>query len=155
MNLGKPPIAATSKPGEFSGRGVVEAKQAGGTYKPANRGGGAAPRAESPAAHTAIHPKELPPTERPAAPNTGDAKLDKKYQQQQQKLAAQQEKDRQKLQQQQDKEHQQLESQKANDARKQQVEQKHQQQTQQLQQRHTAQTQQLQSRQAPAGKPHR
>jgi hypothetical protein len=155
MNQGKPPIAATSKPGEFSGRGVVEAKQAGGTYKPANRGGGAAPRAESPAAHTAIHPKELPPTERPAAPNTGDAKLDKKYQQQQQKLAAQQEKDRQKLQQQQDKEHQQLESQKANDARKQQVEQKHQQQTQQLQQRHTAQTQQLQSRQAPAGKPHR
>src|SRR5271156_4770300 len=111
-------------------------------------------------ANPAIHPKDLPPAERAAPPNTGNAKLDQKYQQQQTKLAAQQDKERQKLQQQQDKEHQQLAKQKANDQKTQQVEQKHQQQTQQLVQRHTQQQQQLQQKQAPpaghaapAGKP--
>jgi hypothetical protein len=128
-NHGKPPIAATARPGEFNNRG---AENAGG------RG------------NTAVHPKDLPPAERAAPPNTGDAKLDQKYQQQQTKLAAQQDKERQKLQAQQDKEHQQLTKQKANDQRTQQVEQKHQQQTQQLVQRHAQQQQQLQQRQAPA-----
>src|SRR6202041_1779747 len=97
-NHGKPPIAATARPGEFNNRG---AENAGG------RG------------NTAVHPKDLPPAERAAPPNTGNAKLDQKYQQQQTKLAGQQ------------------------------VEQKHQQQTQQLVQRHTQQQQQLQQRQAP------
>jgi hypothetical protein len=151
VNHGKPSIAATAKPGEFSGRGVVEAKEAGAPYKgPENRGGGTA-RPEGGAGNTAIHPKDLPPAERPAPPNTGDPKLDKKYQQQQEKLAAQQEKERQKLQQQQDKEHAQLAKQKASEASTQQLEQKHQQQTQQLQQRHATQTQHLQQRMAPAG----
>src|SRR5271156_4460213 len=37
VNQGKPAIAATAKPGEFSGQGVVAAKQAGAPYKaPAN-----------------------------------------------------------------------------------------------------------------------
>jgi hypothetical protein len=155
VNHGKPSIAATARPGEFSGRGVVEAKEAGAPYKGTESRGGGEPGAASPAARPAIHPKDLPPPERPAAPNTGDAKLDQKYQQQQQKLAAQQEQERQKLQQQQDKEHQQLAKQKANDARTQQVEQKHQQQTQQLQQKHAAQVQHLQARQAPATRPRR
>ncbi len=154
-NQGKPPVAATARPGEFSGRGVVPAKEAGGTYHPpANRGGSAA-RAESPAGRPAVHAKDLPPPERPAAPNTGNPQLDKKYQQQQEKLAAQQEKERQKLQQQQDKEHQQLDRQKADEATRQRVEQKHQRQTLQLQQRHAAQVQHMQARQAPAGRPHR
>ena len=146
VNHGKPAIAATARPGEFSGRGVVEAKEAGAPYK-GNPGGA------SPAARPAIHPKDLPPAEHPAPPNTGDPKLDQKYQQQQAKLAAQQDKERQKLQQQQDKEHQQLAKQKADDARTQQVEQKHQQQTQQLQQKHATQMQNLQSRQSPAARP--
>jgi hypothetical protein len=154
MNHGRPPIAATARPGEFSGRGVVEAKEAGAPYTPRNRGGGE-PRGGSPAGRSAVHPRDLPPVERPAAPNTGNPKLDRKYQQQQEKLAAQQEKERQKLQQQQEKEHQQLEKQKADDARRQQVEQRHQQQTQQMQQRHTMQTQRMQERQAPAGRPRR
>jgi hypothetical protein len=153
VNHGKPAIAATEKPGEFSGRGVVEAKEAGAPYKPAENRGGGEPHAESPAAHPAVHPKDLPPAERPAPPNTGNPKLDQKYQKEQQKLATQQDKERQKLQQQQDKEHQNLAKQKADDARTQQVEQKHQQQTNQLQQRHTQQQQQLQARQAPAARP--
>ncbi len=61
----------------------------------------------------AVHPNELPPVERPAAPNTGNAKQDQKYQKQQEKLVAQQNKERQKLQQQQEKEHQQLAKQNA------------------------------------------
>ena len=129
-NHGRPPIAASSRPGDFSGHSTENAAGHG---------------------NTAIHPKELPAASRPAAPNTGNAKLDQKYQQQQDKLAAQQDRDRQKLQQQQDKEHQQLTKQKANDQQTQQVEQRHQQQTQQLVQKHTQQQQHLQQRQqAPA-----
>jgi hypothetical protein len=150
-NHGKPPIAATARPGEFSGSSVVAAKEAGGAYSPAmNRPATARP--------AAVHPKDLPAIEHPAAPNTGNANLDKKYQQQQDKLVAKQNQDRQKLQQQQDKEHQQLAKQNADNARQQQVEQKHQQQTEQLQQKHVQQTQQMQQRQAPrpaAGGGHR
>lgn len=192
-NQGKPPVAATEKPGEFKGRGAVTAKEAGAPYHPpANRGGarGAQPpargennrpeaarpaenrpaesrpaenrpaenrpaenRAEpAPAgshAGTAVHPKELPPAERRPAPNTGNAKLDQKYQQQQSKLDAQQQKERQNLQKRQDTEHQRAAA-NANAAKNQQLEQRHAQQTQALQQKHTAQQQHLQQRQQPA-----
>jgi YXWGXW repeat-containing protein len=155
-NHGKPPVAATAKPGEFTGHDVVAARDAGGPYNPpANRGGAARNNAaaEHPEANVphgaAVHPNELPPNERPAAPNTGDKKLDQKYQKQQDKLIANQNKERQKLQQKQDQEHQKA----TNDAQKQQLEQKHQQQTQQLQQKHVQQQQQMQTRQQPRAEP--
>jgi hypothetical protein len=156
-NQGKPPIAATGKPGEFKGHDVVKASEAGGRYTPpANRGeNGSAPRAEDNAARSnpAGHVRDLPPAEKPAAPNTGDANRDKKNQQQIDKQYAQQQKERQKLQEQQEKEDQKITKQN-NDAQKQQVEQRHQQQTQQLQQRHQQQTQQMQQRMAaPAARP--
>jgi YXWGXW repeat-containing protein len=151
-NHGKPPIAATPRPGAFNEHEVSPAKEAGGPYNPLPKGG--ASRDTS----TAIHPKELPPYERPAAPNTGNAKLDQKYQQQQEKLAAKQEQDRLKLQQKQDQEHQRLTQQHVNEAKIQQTEQKHQQQTQQMVERHTQQQQNLQIKQQPShqggGKPH-
>ena len=143
-NHGKPTIAATARPGQFSGPDVVHAKEAGGTYNPPANRGGAARGASS----SVVHPKELAPIER-TTPNTGDAKTDKKYQQQQDKLIAQQNKEREKLQQQQDKEHAQLAKQNADDARKQQTEQKHQQQTQQMVQRHTQERRQLQQKFSP------
>ena len=158
-NHGKPPVAATARAGEFTGRGAVPAREAGAPYNPpANRGGGqtraentnrptATGGANRPA--TAVHPKDLPPLEHPAAPNTGNAALDKKYQQQQDKLQKKQIQERQKLQQKQDKTDQRLNNQNASDQRKQQTEQKHQQQTQALQQRHVQQQQNLQRRQAP------
>ena len=105
--------------------------------------------AATPRPNLATHPKELPPVERPAAPNTGNPKVDQKYQKQQDKLVARQTQDRQKLQQKQDNEHQQLAKQQAPPERTQQVEQQHQQQTQHLQQTHTQQTQQMQQRQQP------
>jgi WXXGXW repeat (2 copies) len=39
VNHGRPLVAATARPGEFSGRGVVPARSAGGPYRPENRGG--------------------------------------------------------------------------------------------------------------------
>jgi hypothetical protein len=142
VNQGKPPIGATARPGEFNERGgVMPAREAGGHYEPP-------PAHGAEAARPAVHPNELPKPERPPAPNTGDAKLDAKYQKQQDQLYAKQEQQRQKLQQQQEKEHQNLDRQKASDAQRQQVEQRHQQQTQQMQQRHVQEQQQLQQRQA-------
>ncbi|MFZ0816822.1 MAG: hypothetical protein WAM78_14955 [Candidatus Sulfotelmatobacter sp.] len=148
-NHGKPPIAATEKPGEFTGHGVVQARDAGAPYKAEENHAGAEPHAEAPA-HPAVHPNDLPPIDRPTPPNSGNAKADRKYQQQQEKLYAKQTQERQKLQQKQDQEHQRLAQQKASDAKTQQLEQKHAQQTQQLRQRHVAQQQSLQAHQAPA-----
>lgn len=152
-NQGKPPIAATPKPGAFNDKGVVRAREAGAPYHPPAAGARMPTRGNGgTAGATAIHPKELPPSQHPAAPNTGNPNLDKKYQQQQEKLIARQEQERQKLQAKQDKDHQKLRG--ANEPKKQQLEQVHQKQTQQLQQRHAAQLQSLQRRQAVA-KPRR
>jgi hypothetical protein len=157
-NHGKPPVAATPKPAEFNGREVVAAREGGAIHGgPRNAGTGNAGRASAGRENNssrarAVHPNELPPVERPAPPNTGDAKQDHKFQQQRDKLFAQQEKDRQKLQQQQEKQHQQLARQNADESRRQQVEQRHQQQTEQLQQRHAQQMQQLQQKQQPPPK---
>ncbi|ABF40355.1 putative membrane protein [Candidatus Koribacter versatilis Ellin345] len=139
-NQGRPPIAATEKPGDFRGH-VIPAKEAGAPYRPEARG-----TTENKAY---VHPKDLPPTEHMPTPNTGDTKLDKKYQQQQDKLYAKQEKDRQKLQQKQDSEHVKLQQQHMPPERQQGVEQKHRQQTQSMAEKHTQQRQQMQSRQAP------
>src|SRR6202171_6090249 len=174
VNMGKPPVAATPKPGVLNHPGVVPAKAPGAPYTPpanraANRGGtqprnnnnpatpaNPAPRPETSAPRTnnnasrpsqPTHPSELPPVARPSPPNTGNPKTDQKYQQQQEKVFAKQEQERQKLQQRQDQEHQRLTQQNASEAAKQQVEQRHQQQTQQLQQKHEQQRQQLEQRQ--------
>jgi hypothetical protein len=142
-NHGKPPVAATPRPGALNDRGIVPAKE-GGRYNPPGRSEHNADRPP-----TAVHPKELPPVTRPPASSTGNPNVDKKYQQQQEKLQAQQDRERQKLQQKQEQDHQRLAQQKANDVRKQQLEQQHQQQTQQLQQKHAQQQQKLQERQQP------
>ena len=175
-NHGKPPIAATGRPGEFSGREAVAAREAGAPYNHPAARGGAQPRTEGggrPATESrpsesrptetrpesrpenggrsgnVVHPKDLPAMERHSAPNTGNARQDQKYAQQQEKLQQRQTQERQKLQQQQEREHQNLARQNANEARQQQTEQRHAQQTQQLQQRHEQQQQKLQQRQAP------
>ena len=142
-NQGKPPVAATPRPGALNDRGIVAARE-GGRYNPPARSENNAARHSN-----AIHPNDLPPTVRPTAPNTGNANLDQKYQQQQEKLRAKQGQERQKLQQKQEQDHQRMTQQKADDARKQQLEQQHQQQTQQLQQKHAQQQQKLQERQQP------
>jgi len=159
-NHGKPPIAATAKPNDFS-HSVVKAKSAAKDYRPVAARQAAAPARNAASARTAaperstapersatpVHPNDLPKMERPAPVNTGNSKQDQKYQQQQQKLFAKQEQDRQKLQQKQEQEHRKMARSNPNPQRQQQMEQRHQQQTQQLQQRHATQMQHLQSRQ--------
>ncbi len=145
VNQGRPPIAATSRPGAFKERDAVPAREAGGPYN----GSAARPTPNVPRPPNAAHAQDLTPHDRPTAPNTGNQKLDQKYQQQQQKLYARQEQDHQKLQQRQEQDHQRLTQSNANDARKQQVEQRHEQQTQQMEQRHVQQTQHMESHQQP------
>jgi hypothetical protein len=114
VNHGRPPVPATPRPGEFNARGGGS-----GTAREAGR-------AETSGGHTnnPVHPKDLPAYQRPAAPNTGNTKLDQKYQKQQEDMARKQDQQRQKLQQQQDREHQQYTKQNANEARNQQLEQR-------------------------------
>jgi WXXGXW repeat (2 copies) len=142
VNRGKPPVAATPKPGAFKERGVVPAREAGAIHN-------AAPENKNNPSRrpTAVHPNELPRAERPGPPNTGNPRQDQKYQKQQEKLFTQQDKERQRLQQRQEKEHQQLARQNVDEARKQQVEHRHQQQTEQLSQKQSQQQQRLQERQ--------
>jgi hypothetical protein len=151
VNRGRPPVAATPRPGVFNERGVVPAREAGAPYNPgANRGGADQRGAQGNFPHpgNTVHPAELPAHERPAAPNTGNPKLDQKYQQQQDKLVARQNQEHEKLERKQEQDHQRFARQN-DEARKQQVEQHHQQQTQQMEQRHVQQQQHLQEREQP------
>jgi WXXGXW repeat (2 copies) len=155
-NQGKPPVAATPKPGAFHDRGVVPAKEAGAPYHPPAKRATAEPRVNPPVprpgnsvSRPPVHAKDLSPHPRPIPPNTGKPKLDQKYQQQQEKLYAKQDREHQKLQQRQEQDHQRLAQQKADEARMQQLEQKHQQQTQQMEQKHAQQQQRLQNKQQP------
>jgi hypothetical protein len=172
-NQGKPAIAATAKPGDFKS-GVVAARQAGGEYKapPANAArNGTRTETEAHPGTEARPATEARPENRPAnnsearpntnghvsevqphkytPPNTGNSATDKRYQQQQEQLAAKQNQEHQRMQQQQEKEHQQAAKQNANEAQKQQMEQRHTQQTQQLEQKHAAQQEKMQQRQQP------
>ena len=135
-NQGKPPIAATAKPGEFT-TGFVASKQAGGEYK--------APPAIN-------HASELPAHEF-NAPNTGNAATNKTFQQQLNELSTRQALDHQTLEQQQEEEHQQATQKKYNDAQIQQMEQRHSQQTQQLEQQHATQQKQMEQRQTSQSAP--
>jgi len=158
VNHGKPPVAATPKPGAFTDREVAPAKEAGAPYNPpANRAVPRPPGSTSnvrpennvPRPGALVHPNELPPAPRPVPPSTGNQRQDQKYQQQQEKLFARQEQDHQKLQQKQEQDHQRLAQHKADGTRTLQIEQKHQQQTQQLEQRHAQQQERLQNKQQP------
>lgn len=158
-NQGKPPIAATERPGELTGRNAVAAREAGAPYRPPARngaqpaaGGNGQPGTVARPGNNPSHARDLQQHQF-TPPNSGNPKMDKKYQQEQQKLIDKQNQEHLKLQQQQEKEDQKAAKQAQNQQRQQVTEQKHQQQTQQLEQRHTQQMQQLQERQAPPPRP--
>jgi hypothetical protein len=138
-NQGRPPIAATPRAGVFSDRDVVAAREGGQVHAPL--------ATAVPHPNPVVHPTDLP-TMQHESPNTGDPRLDHRYQDQRDKLAAQQNRERLDLQQRQDKDHQQL--QRNGDAAKMQMlEQRHQQQTQTLAAKHNQQVQDLRTRQQP------
>jgi hypothetical protein len=162
-NRGKPPIAATARPTNFHD-GAIAARKAGGSYKapPVNAtrhttegqpGNGAPPpNASRPVnavqPNTNVHAGGLQ-THTYTPQRTGNDTTDRRYQQQQEKLAAKQNQEHQKLEARQEKEHNQLVKKNADEARRQQVEQRHVQQTQHLEQKHTTQEQHVQQRQQP------
>jgi hypothetical protein len=153
-NRGKPPIAATSRPTNFNEREAVPAREAGAPYKepPQNQrpqGQPAEGRGNPNVPQPPTHAKDIQPHPKPQPPNTGNADLDRKYQQQQDKLYAKQEQDHQKMQQKQEQDHQRAQQQQMNQQKQQQMETRHQQQTQQMEQHHQQQIDQMQRKQAP------
>jgi hypothetical protein len=167
VNHGKPPIAATARPGEFTGK-VVKAKAAGAPYKrpstrsTANSRGNAntPPENKSPGnAHEASRQQNRPSNvnraegnaqankERAPAANTHNARINQNHQQQR-KPAERQQEQRQKPQQQQAKEGQQHQQQRqrAQEQRTRAVEQNHAKQTRQPQQKQERPPQQRQER---------
>jgi YXWGXW repeat-containing protein len=150
-NHGLPPVAATAKPAELHGSHVVAAREAGAVHGgPGNsanhKENRPEPATERP--NLVIHPKDAPSGQRPAPPNTGDSRLDKKYQQEQEKMAEQQAKEREKLQQKQDKEDQRSAKQ-HDQGRQQETERKHQKETQKLMDKHNQEQQHMQRHQQP------
>jgi hypothetical protein len=138
VNHGKPPIAATAKPNDFSSH-VVGASRAGGPV-----------HASAPVTHARDLPKPAPVREPPASASDEERAAAR----QQSDMQARQEQERQALAQQQEKEHaaytqQQPQSREAYAA----MERQHQQQTQQLQQRHAQEAQQMRRPEAPQHAP--
>ena len=156
-NHGRPPVAATSRAGAFSGSGVAAARSGGNYHPPENRGGnggGREPRAgneSAPNRPAYVHPNELPKVNRPEPRSSGNTTADQKYQKQVDKMYQKQEQEHQKLQQKQDQEHAKAAQKQETTAQKQQMEQRHQQQTKQMEQRHTQQQQKME-REAPQPK---
>lgn len=169
-NQGRPPIAATPRPTDFKGAGVVPAKAAGAPYHAPAKGAGAEPTSKGnvprppnetaarpenasasrnvPRPPTPIHAANLPPHQASVPSNTGNTEAQKQSQQRQQQLAAQQNAEHEKLAQQQEAEHQKMAQQRATNAQIQEMERQHQQQTRQLTEQHGQQEREI-SRQAP------
>lgn len=175
VNHGKPAIAATARPGEFTGK-VVQAKAAGAPYnRPSTRSAAnARAKANTPAENKkSVNAREASPeqnrakdvnraegnaqTERGRAPveNTRNARSNQSQRQEQQKPVERQPEERQKPQQQQAKEPQQHQQQRVEEQRPRAVEQKPAQQTRQPQQRQEPQRQETERRQSsrPAAPP--
>ena len=129
VNHGRPAIAATPRPGDFAGRGVVGASRSG------------AP----------VHPNELPKPGAFRAPHSGTLEMDQTYRTRQDELRSRQQHERDDLQQRQGQEHDRLVEQRANQGRAMQTERQHQQQTQQLQQRHAVESREMRQSQRGPG----
>jgi len=161
VNRGKPPVAATPRAGTFKGSGVVEAKAAGGPYRPPEERNAAnmkATTAEHPETNvprppTPIHASEIPPRTATAPPRNATAEETQRYQQQQ-KLYQQQQAEHEQLARQQQADHERMAQQKATPAQMQRMEQQHQQQTMQMEQRHAQQDRQFEARPAAPPAPH-
>lgn len=153
QNQGRPPVAATDRPSQFRGAGVVPARNSITPYHPTQystptpRTGSMQP--SNGAYRPYVHPNELPQYQRPSAPAGNTSGFNpQRYQQQQDQLFARQQQQRQQLQQRQEAQHQQVQQRYNNNPqRMQQVEQTHQQQTRQLEQRQFNQVQRFQQKQ--------
>ena len=153
VNQGKPPIAATAKPGEFSSHTVV-ASRAGGPVPAATlqarpsaprplTTAGLPERAAAKPVPAPVHARDLSPGEPPAPAREGASDEERAYAQGQAQLAARHQQEREALAQQQERDHAAAATQQRNSQAMAQMEARHQQQTQALQQRHAAESQQM------------
>jgi hypothetical protein len=149
VNHGKPEIAATSKPAQLNGPGVVKASSAGSPSSASRMAMTSASEKRAP-----VHAADLPPVVHQAAPRTGNVERDKVNQQQQDALRDNQEKQRQELQQQQAADHERAAKQPSTSASAMALERQHRVQTQALAQRHTLEQRTLRATQEkkPEGK---
>src|SRR5579862_2585373 len=81
-NHGRPPVAATPRPGAFNERGAVPAREAGAPYRPEDHRGGEQPRGNTSVARpennvprppAPVHARDLAPHPRPGPLETGNA----------------------------------------------------------------------------------
>ncbi len=151
-NHGRPDVAATPRPGQFSGRGAVESGRPANPNRPiespretnrreTNRPG------NPPANNNGRIFEDRPPSSRPSNAPRVNPGLEQKQQREAEKLRQQQDVERQKVQQRHVQEQQKLERQRMDQRQQEQVQRRQQQQLEQLQQKHAEQSQKLQERQ--------
>jgi WXXGXW repeat (2 copies) len=146
MNHGKPDVAATPRPGQFNGRGVVTA----GSPARSNRPSGKLKETNKPGNPSSnsrrTNPERSPSLTTPNAVPVNPA-LERKHQQELDRLRQRQGQERQRLEQKHQQQLQKLQQRPADNRRQQQVQRKQQQQLQKLDQKHVQQQQKLEQKQ--------
>jgi hypothetical protein len=148
VNHGKPPVAATARPAEFTGSHVVAAREAGGAYQAPER---KLDHAGSVPPHQAPLPLERAKSAQPGPHEPKPSRQDRQQEHQQQQervLVDRQNQQHAQLQAQQQREHEHAQQTNLSEERQQQMEQRHAQQTAQMEQEHMQQMQNVQRPQA-------
>jgi hypothetical protein len=157
VNHGKPAIAATARPAEFTGSRVVAARAAGGAYQAPEKRldhASAVPAHQAPSLlrpasppRESAHGNETSPSHQQAREPTPlqQDRQQERQQQQQRDLVNRQNEQHAQLQAQQQRDHEQAQQKNLNEQRQQEMERVHAQQTAQMEQRHMQQMQQTQN----------
>ncbi len=152
-NHGRPAIAATAKPAQFSGGGVIRARGTGapgGARVLQRAADGPAAEASTRGASQRVHANDIPRPEARPPVSTGSAERDQLFEKQRADLQTRHDQERDRLQSRQMQEHERGAQQKADASRADALERQHQTQTQALQQRHAAEQQKLERTQQPS-----
>ncbi len=147
VNRGRPDVAATPRPGQFSGRGAVESGRPANPNRPIENPRETNRPGNPPANNNGRIFEDRPPSSRPSNAPRVNPGLEQKQQREVEKLRQQQDVERQKVQQRHVQEQQKVERQRVDQRQQEQVQRRQQQQLEQLQQKHAQQSQKLQERQ--------
>ena len=142
VNHGRPEVPATARPGQFNGHDAMASSRAGNSNRPPENMK-ETNRPENPSMNTGPGGTGRPPSN--ASPV--NPALERKQQQEMEKMRQQQDAERQKMDKQHNQEQQKLARQRTDQPRQEQLQQRQQQQLQQMQQKHDQQSHQLQERQ--------
>jgi hypothetical protein len=146
VNHGRPDVAASPRPGQFSGRGPVESgRPTNSNRPPENRK--EISRPENPVVNGERSNSDRPLPSQPPSVAAINPKLEQKQQKELEKMRQQQAQERQRIDQKHQQEQQKLQQHAADDRRQQETQRKQQQQVQQMERKHEQQQQQLQQKQ--------